>query len=123
MGHTLSSTVSHFVTSIPSIPLPFPGPPATVLKSLRDRSNLVSWSTASFPTRASPTNTILSGLLVETSYSTESENVNNEDKRFMFTLARARMRGSLSCILPAVSINTTSYPLSLAIIKCSENDT
>jgi len=65
-SRTLSSTVSHLVTSIPSIPRPLPEPDADE-KSRRARSNLVSWSTASLPTRASPTKIILSGLLVATS--------------------------------------------------------
>lgn len=53
--------VSNFVKIIPSIPLRF------WEKSRSDWSNLDSWSTASLPTRASPTKTILSGLLTVTS--------------------------------------------------------
>lgn len=63
---TLSSTVSHFVTSMPSMPRSWP--PEAEEKSLKARSNLVSWSTASFPTNASPTKMILSGLFVATNY-------------------------------------------------------
>ena len=62
---TLSSTVSHFVTSMPSIPRSCP--PDAAEKSRSARSNFVSWSTASFPTNASPTKMILSGLFVATS--------------------------------------------------------
>lgn len=62
---TLSSTVSHFVTSIPSMPRSFP--PEDAEKSRSARSNLVSWSTASLPTSASPTKMILSGVLTATS--------------------------------------------------------
>lgn len=51
---------------------------------------LTSWSTASFPTRASPTNRTRSGMLTAIS------------------LASAVMRGALSCIRPAVSTSTTS---------------
>ena len=36
------------------------------------------------------------------------------------SLERALMRGSLSCILPAVSTNTTSMPLSLAWLIASK---
>lgn len=54
---------THLVRIIPSIPLGLLPPE----KSRRDRLNFVSWSTASFPTSASPTKTILSGLLTETS--------------------------------------------------------
>ena len=71
--------VSNLVSMIPSIPRfrwvpPLPAPE----KSLRARSNLVSWSTASFPTRASPTKMILSGLLTETSWG----DVNMRTSRF-----------------------------------------
>lgn len=52
--------------------------------------SLTSWSTASLPTRASPTNSTRSGMLTAMS------------------LARAVIRGALSCILPAVSTSTTS---------------
>lgn len=58
--------MSHLVTNIPSIPLSFPTPEAAE-KSFRARSNLVNWSTASLPTKASPTNKILSGELTATS--------------------------------------------------------
>ena len=51
---------------IPSIPRGLLLPPE---KSRSERLNLVSWSTASFPARASPTNRILSGLLTVTSCS------------------------------------------------------
>jgi len=71
---TLSSTVSHFVTNIPSIPRPLLTPEAEE-KSRNARSNLVSWSTASFPTSASPTKMILSGLFVETSYGENRKDV------------------------------------------------
>ena len=57
--------VSNFVRIIPSIPLFLCPAPE---KSFRERSNLVNWSTASLPTSASPTNTILSGLLTVTSW-------------------------------------------------------
>lgn len=52
--------------------------------------SLTSWSTASFPTRASPTNSTRSGMLTAIS------------------LARAVIKGALSCIRPAVSTSTTS---------------
>ena len=68
MKFTLSSTVSHFVTNIPSIPRPLPTTPETEEKSRNARSNLVNWSTASLPTSASPTKMILSGLLVDTNW-------------------------------------------------------
>lgn len=61
--------VSNFVNMIPSIPLFLCAPPIPALeKSFKARSNLVNWSTASFPTSASPTNRILSGLFTVTSY-------------------------------------------------------
>ena len=63
---TLSSTVSHLVTSMPSMPRSCP--PEAAEKSRRARSNFVNWSTASFPTNASPTKMILSGVFVATSY-------------------------------------------------------
>lgn len=72
MERTLSSIVSNLVKIIPSTPLPSPLPlvapepaplPPRAEKSRKDRLNLVSWSTASFPTSASPTKMILSGWL------------------------------------------------------------
>lgn len=70
VGRTLSSIVSNLVRIIPSTPLPSPAAapallltPAEPEKSRKARLNLVSWSTASFPTRASPTKMILSGWL------------------------------------------------------------
>lgn len=61
--------VSNFVNMIPSIPLFLCAPPIPALeKSFKARSNFVNWSTASFPTSASPTNKILSGLFTVTSY-------------------------------------------------------
>uniref|UniRef100_A0A6B0TWN5 Putative secreted protein n=1 Tax=Ixodes ricinus TaxID=34613 RepID=A0A6B0TWN5_IXORI len=64
--------------------------------SARAWLNLTSWSTASLPTRASPTNSTRSGLFT------------------VISLARARIRGSLSCIRPAVSMRTTSILVSRA---------
>lgn len=87
--------VSNFVKIIPSTPL-CSAPAVADEKSRRLRSNFESWSTASFPTSASPTKTILSGVLTVTS------------------LDSARISGSLSCIRPAVSIRTTSNACSLA---------
>lgn len=52
--------------------------------------DLTSWSTASFPTRASPTNRTRSGMFTAIS------------------LASAVIKGALSCIRPAVSTSTTS---------------
>lgn len=64
--------VSNLVKIIPSIPLALPLAPAPLeaedVKSRRDLSNLDSWSTASFPTRASPTKMTLSGLFTATSW-------------------------------------------------------
>lgn len=65
-ARTLSSTVSHLVTTMPSIPRSCT--PDAAEKSRSARSNFVSWSTASLPTSASPTKRILSGLFVATSY-------------------------------------------------------
>jgi len=62
LTHTLSSIVSNLVNIIPSICLGFWRPE----KSLRDWLNLVNWSTASLPTKASPTKIILSGSLTVT---------------------------------------------------------
>lgn len=55
-------------------------------------AELTSWSTASLPTKASPTNSTKSGVLTAIS------------------LARAVISGALSCIRPAVSTSTTSNP-------------
>jgi hypothetical protein len=116
--HTLSSTVSHLVTSIPSMPRP---EPEAEEKSRSARSNLVNWSTASLPTRASPTKMILSGLFTATSCTQRVRNqfVQNTRGR-KITLARARISGSLSCIRPAVSIRTTSKSFSLATCEFSK---
>jgi hypothetical protein len=44
----------------------------------------------------------------------QEENAILNERRSELTLLRAFMRGSLSCIRPAVSINTTSVPVFLA---------
>jgi hypothetical protein len=46
---------------------------------------------------------------------TEKERRTEKEKRTRHTFAKALIRGSLSCILPAVSIRTTSNLFSLAI--------
>lgn len=67
-----------------------------ICQSLRCKGNwaqtLTSWSTASLPTKASPTNSTKSGVLT------------------VISLARAVIRGALSCMRPAVSTSTTSNP-------------
>ena len=83
---TLSSTVSNFERRIASIS----GLKLSVASSTSALLNFVIWSTASFPTRASPIKTTKFGLLSLTS------------------LANSFMRGVLSCILPAVSTSTAS---------------
>ena len=60
---TLSSIVSNLVNIIPSICLGLCSPE----KSFNAWLNFVSWSTASLPTSASPTNIILSGSFTVTS--------------------------------------------------------
>ena len=61
---TLSSMVSNFVSSIPSMVLVVPSSEW----STRARLNLTSWSTASLPTSASPTKSTRSGLLTRISW-------------------------------------------------------
>ena len=61
--HTLSSMVSNFVSSMPSMVLVVPSSEW----STRALLNLTSWSTASLPTRASPTNSTRSGLFTRIS--------------------------------------------------------
>ncbi|KRZ44954.1 hypothetical protein T4C_7402 [Trichinella pseudospiralis] len=84
---TLSSIVSNLVSIIPSMGVSCWSVAAQSIKALL---NFCSWSTASLPTNASPTNSTKSGSLTRIS------------------LPRARINGSLSCIRPAVSTNTTS---------------
>mmetsp|Transcript_13938 Transcript_13938/g.30238 ORF Transcript_13938/g.30238 Transcript_13938/m.30238 type:complete len:216 (-) Transcript_13938:1064-1711(-) len=91
---TLSSIVSNFVRIMPSMARGF----LTVAWSTRALLNLVSWSTLSLPTNASPTKSTLSGALRFTS------------------LANSRIRTSLSCMRPAVSTKTTSIPWSAACL-------
>mmetsp|Transcript_36322 Transcript_36322/g.73299 ORF Transcript_36322/g.73299 Transcript_36322/m.73299 type:complete len:297 (-) Transcript_36322:231-1121(-) len=95
---TLSSMVSNFVSMMPSMSRGCPLPYAV---SFSAWLNLVTWSMESLPTSASPTNSTRSGLLRFTS------------------LERARMSGSLSCILPAVSTRTTSKWLLWACLTAS----
>mmetsp|Transcript_2938 Transcript_2938/g.7275 ORF Transcript_2938/g.7275 Transcript_2938/m.7275 type:complete len:318 (-) Transcript_2938:76-1029(-) len=90
--------VSNLVSMMPSIRR---GSPVPYAVSLSAWLNFVTWSIESFPTSASPTNSTKSGLLRLTS------------------LESARMRGSLSCMRPAVSTSTTSYPFCPANLTAS----
>ena len=83
---TLSSIVSNLVRIMPSISRGL-----VVLEwSAKAWLNLVNWSTASLPTRASPTKSTRSGWFT------------------LISLAKARISGSLSCMRPAVSTRQAS---------------
>ena len=64
---TLSSIVSNFVSTIPSIQRGSCFPVSAW--SIRALLNFTSWSTASLPTRASPTNKTISGVLTRINWS------------------------------------------------------
>ncbi len=83
---TLSSTVSNFDNKIASIW----GVKSALDSSFNALLNFVIWSTAAFPTSASPMNTTRLGLFNLT------------------RLASSFIKGWLSCILPAVSTKTQS---------------
>ena len=90
--HTLSSMVSNLVRSIPSMRR---GSLASEW-SASARLNLTSWSTASFPTRASPTNRTRSGVLTRISYV-------REEGEGRVGRSRAGLRGGFNRLLPMTS--------------------
>ena len=95
---TLSSMVSNLDSTMPSMSLVRR---ALALRSARRSLNLESWSTASLPTKASPTKSVRSGSFM------------------LMSLDSARMSGSLSCIRPAVSTSTASHPCRAAALIAS----
>lgn len=120
---TLSSMVSNLVRTMPSMRWGF----VDSEKSARDWLNLASWSTASFPTRASPTNKTRSGSFTFISWKKRLRSPNLYTNVIVFrgnwniilviqyTLASSLIRGSLSCMRPAVSTRTTSIFCSRAL--------